>query len=59
MASLKKYAAVKAKPSLDVFKKMALTLHVSAIFLLFDVQEREPQGDQAFQLRAITELLEH
>lgn len=57
--NLKKYEAGQAQPSLDVFKRMALTLHVSTDFLLFDAQEREPQGDLALQLRAITELPEH
>ena len=56
--SLKKYEAGQAQPSLDVLKKMAISLQVSTDFLLFDVQEREPTGELALQLQAIAQLTE-
>ncbi len=36
--SLKKYEAGQAQPSLDALKKIAIALHVSTDFLLFDEQ---------------------
>lgn len=54
--SLKKYEAGQAQPSLDVLKKIALTLHVSTDFLLFDEHERGPNGELALQLEAIDQM---
>ena len=54
--SLKKYEAGQAQPSLDALKKIALRLHVSTDFLLFDEHERGPNGDLALQLEAIDQM---
>jgi len=54
--SLKKYEAGQAQPSLDALKKIALGLHVSTDFLLFDEHERGPNGDLALQLEAIDQM---
>lgn len=54
--SLKKYETGQAQPSLDVLKKIALTLHVSTDFLLFEEHERVPQDDLALQFEAIAEM---
>ena len=54
--SLKKYETGQAQPSLDVLKKIALALHVSTDFLLFEEHERVPQDDLALQFEAIAEM---
>lgn len=56
--SLKKYEAGQAQPSIDVLKKIALELHVSTDFLLFDAHERGPSDDLALQLEAVTQMPE-
>ncbi len=56
--SLKKYEAGQAQPSLDVLKKIALALHVSTDFLLFEEHERGPQEDLALQLDAVSQMPE-
>ncbi|WP_143732059.1 helix-turn-helix transcriptional regulator [Microbulbifer sp. GL-2] len=54
--SLKKYEAGQAQPSLDALKKMALALHVSTDFLLFDEHERVLSEDLALQLEAVSQM---
>ncbi len=55
--SLKKYEAGQAQPSLDALKKMALELHVSTDFLLFDAHERGPSDDLALN-EAVSQMPE-
>ena len=54
--SLKKYEAGQAQPSLDVLKKIALTLHVSTDSLLFDEHERGPSDDFTLQFEAVSQM---
>ncbi len=54
--SLKKYESGQAQPSLDVLKKIALALHVSTDFLLFEEQERRPAEELALQFEAVNQL---
>lgn len=56
--SLKKYEAGQAQPSLDALKKIAIALHVSTDFLLFDEHERVPENDLALKLEAVNEMPE-
>lgn len=56
--SLKKYEAGQAQPSLDVLRKMAIRLHVSTDFLLFDNHKRVPENDLALKLEAINQMPE-
>jgi transcriptional regulator with XRE-family HTH domain len=56
--SLKKYEAGQAQPSLDVLKKIALELHISTDFLLFDAHERRPSDDLALKLEAVHQMPE-
>ncbi|WP_305815347.1 helix-turn-helix domain-containing protein [Photobacterium leiognathi] len=56
--SLKKYEAGQAQPSLDAIKKIAVGLHVSTDFLLFEEHERGPSDDLALQLEAISQMPE-
>ena len=54
--SLKKYEAEQALPSLDALKKIAVALHVSTDFLLFEEHERGPSDDLALQFEAISQM---
>jgi transcriptional regulator with XRE-family HTH domain len=54
--SLKKYESEQAQPSLDVLKKIAVALHVSTDFLLFEEQERSPGDELALQFEAVSQL---
>lgn len=56
--SLKKYEAGQAQPSLEAIKKIAVGLHVSTDFLLFEEHERDPGDDLALQLEAISQMPE-
>jgi len=56
--SLKKYEAGQAQPSIDVLKKIALELHISTDFLLFDAHERGPSDDLALKLEAVNQMPE-
>ncbi|EHV5558126.1 helix-turn-helix transcriptional regulator [Vibrio parahaemolyticus] len=56
--SLKKYEVGQAQPSLDAIKKIAIGLHVSTDFLLFEEHERSPGDDLALQLEAISQMPE-
>ncbi len=53
--SLKKYEARQTQPSLDVLKKIALALHVSTDFLLFEEHERVPKKEFALKLETISQ----
>lgn len=54
--SLKKYESGQAQPSLDVLKKIAMSLHVSSDFLLFEEHERGPSNELALQFEAVSQL---
>jgi transcriptional regulator with XRE-family HTH domain len=54
--SLKKYEAEQALPSLDALKKIAIALHVSTDFLLFEEHERGPSDDLALQFEAVSQM---
>ncbi len=54
--SVKKYESGHAQPSLDVLKKIALTLNVSTDFLLFEEHERGPSDELALQFEAVSQL---
>jgi transcriptional regulator with XRE-family HTH domain len=56
--SLKKYEAGQAQPSIDALKKIALELHISTDFLLFDAHERGPSDDLALKLEAVHQMPE-
>lgn len=54
--SWKKYETEQAQPSLDVLKKIAIALHVSTDFLLFEEHERGPDRDLRLQFEAISQF---
>jgi transcriptional regulator with XRE-family HTH domain len=44
------------QPSADVLKRMAVALHVTADFLLFDEHERGPDTDLTLQFEAVNQF---
>ena len=54
--SLKKYEAEQAQPSIEALKKIALALHVSTDFLLFEEHERGPNDDLSLQFEAVSQM---
>ena len=59
VSQLKRYEAGTSQPTLEIFRKIALALHVSADQLLFDPQEREVQDTTLkLQFEAIAHLPE-
>ena len=56
--SVKVYEAGKSQPSLDVFKRIAVALSVSADELLFDQSERGPDDNFKLAFEAVTQMPE-
>ena len=54
--SWKKYETDQTQPSLEVLKKIAVTLNVSTDFLLFEEHERGPRDDLMLQFEAVGQL---
>jgi transcriptional regulator with XRE-family HTH domain len=54
VSQIKRYESGDTQPSLEVLRKIALALNVSADLLLFDQQERGPDDDLRLQFEAIT-----
>lgn len=54
--SWKKYETGQTQPSIDALKKIAVALHVSTDFLLFDERERGAGEDLAMDFEAVTEF---
>ena len=54
--SLKKYESGQTQPSLEGLKKIALSLHVSTDFLLFDEHERGPSDEFKRQFEALSQF---
>lgn len=56
VTQLRRYEAGTAQPTLNVLRKLAISLQVSADALLFDQQERGPADDLRFQFEALANL---
>lgn len=56
VTQIRRYEGASATPTLDVLKKLAIALSVSADSLLFDGHERGPDDDLRLQFEAITRL---
>ena len=55
VSQLKRYEAGTSQPTLDVFRKLVLALHISADVLLFD-KERGPDDDLRLHFEAASSL---
>ncbi len=56
VSQLKRYEAGTSQPTLDVLRRIALSLHVSADMLLFDKGDRGPDDDLQLHFEAISKL---
>ena len=53
VAQIRRYEGGETQPALDVIRRLALALHVSADMLVFDPDERGPDDDLRLQFEAI------
>ncbi|MGQ5525673.1 helix-turn-helix domain-containing protein [Chitinimonas sp. PSY-7] len=56
VSQLKRYEAGTSQPTIDVFRRIALALNVSADMLLFEPDERGPTDRLKLQFEAISKL---
>ncbi len=56
VSQLKRYEAGTSQPTLDVLRKIALSLHVSSDVLLFDEGDRGPDEDLQLHFEAVSKL---
>ncbi len=56
VSQLKRYEGGTTQPTIDVFRRIALALNVSADMLLFEVNERGPDERLRLQFEAVSKL---
>ena len=56
LSQVKRYESGDTQPSLEVLRKIALALNISADMLLFDGQERGPSDDFRMQFEALNQF---
>ena len=56
VTQVRRYEAGTSQPTLDVLRKLAVALRVSADTLVFDEKERGPQDDMRLQFEAVSHL---
>lgn len=56
VTQLRRYEAGTSQPTLDILRKLAVALSVSADLLLFDKEERGPDDDLRLQFEALSRL---
>jgi transcriptional regulator with XRE-family HTH domain len=56
VSQLKRYEAGTSQPTLEVLRKLAIELSVSADILLFDHDERGPEDDLRLQFEAVSRM---
>ena len=54
VVQIRRYEAGKTQPTLDIIRKLAIALSVSADELIFDKEERNPDEDLRLQFEAIS-----
>ncbi len=58
VTQIKRYETGGSQPSLDVLKKIAIALNISADALLFDEDERGPDDELRLQFEAVSQFNE-
>lgn len=58
VSQYKRYESGSSQPTLEVFRKITLALHVSADMLLFEEGERAPNEDLSLQFEAVSKMPE-
>ena len=56
VSQLRRYEGGTSQPTLDVLRKLAVTLRVSADALVFDEHERGPDEEMRLQFEAVSQL---
>jgi transcriptional regulator with XRE-family HTH domain len=56
LSQIKRYESGHTQPSLDILRKIALALHVSADLLVFDDGERGPADDLKLAFEAVSQF---
>src|SRR5689334_22012605 len=56
VTQLRRYEAGSSQPTLDILRKLAVSLRVSADMLLFDLNERGPDDDLRLHFEAASRL---
>ena len=56
VSQLKRYEAGSSQPTIEVFRRIALALNVSADMLLFEPEERGPDERLKLQFEAVSKL---
>lgn len=56
---IRRYEGGTSQPTLDVIRRLAITLGISADMLLFDEQERDPTDVLRYQFETISRMPEH
>ena len=56
---IRRYEGGTSQPTLDVIRRLAIALCVSADRLVFDASEREPADSLRYQFEAVSRLSEH
>lgn len=56
VAQIRRYERGTSQPTLDVIRKIAIALHVSADKLIFDENERGPDDDLRLHFEAVSKL---
>lgn len=56
VSQLKRYESSASQPTIEVFRRIALALNVSADMLLFETGEREPDERLKLQFEAVSKL---
>ena len=56
---IRRYEGGTSQPTLDVIRRLAITLGVSADMLVFDAKERGPAETLRYQFEAVSKLSEH
>lgn len=59
VSQLRRYEAGQSQPTLEVIRKLAVALSVSADLLVFDKDERGPDDDLKLQFEAVSRLEPH
>jgi transcriptional regulator with XRE-family HTH domain len=56
ISQIRRYEGGQSQPTLDAIRKLAMSLSVSADMLLFEKDERGPDGDLKLQFEAVSRL---
>ncbi|MDC9607221.1 helix-turn-helix transcriptional regulator [Xenorhabdus griffiniae] len=56
LTQVRRYESGEAQPSLDILKRIAVTFNVSADWLIFEEEEREPQDELKLKFEAVKQM---